>query len=92
MVPEGDTAVRVASREDLEARYGHILQSMADEYPTAYKLCGAFKKLSPPVLLTDGIAKEWFKRNRGALKYISRAGELEVHCGGRIPKGGRQRA
>ena len=80
--------IRISSRAELESKYGDTLATMADEYSTPYRLCAALKKRSPPVLVTDAVAKEWFKYNRSALKYISKAGDLEVHCGARIREGG----
>ena len=83
-------AIRISNRAELETKYGDILGPMADANPSAYLLCAALKKLTPPVLVTDGVAKEWFKHNRGKLKYVSKAGDLEVHCGARIRDSGRR--
>ena len=82
------TAISISSRNELEEKYGHSLSTMAEQYPTAFKLCAAFKKLTPPVSLPAQVAKEWFKRNCATLKYIGKAGDLEVHCGARIREGG----
>ena len=81
-LPEG--AVKVSSSTELQALYGEELDSLAEENPSAYKLRQALKKRSPPVYITDGIAKEWFKRYRGELQYINSAGHLELTCGARI--------
>ena len=87
---EAETAIRISNRAELETKYGDILGPMADANPSAFRLCAALKKLTPPVLVTDGVAKEWFKHNRGKLKYVSKAGDLEVHCGARIRDIGRR--
>ena len=83
-------AISISSRADLEQKYGDVLHTMADEHPTAYRLCAALKKMSPSVSDSAGIAKEWFKHNRSELKHISKAGDLEVDCGGRIREAGAQ--
>ena len=81
-------AIRITSRAELQQKFGDVLQSMADEHPTAYRLRAALVKMSPSVLVSDGVAKEWFKHHRSELKYIGKAGDLEVHCGGRIREAG----
>ena len=66
---EGNAAsISITSRAELEQRFGDVLQRMADEHPTAYRLRAALEKMSPSVLVTAGIAKEWFKHNRSELK------------------------
>ena len=81
-IPE--EAVKVSSCTELQEQYGKVLKSLAEENPTAYKLCIALKRRSPPVCITEGIAKEWFKRHCGELQYINSAGHLELVCGARI--------
>ena len=81
-------AISSASRAELQQKYGEELQRMADEHPTPYRLRQALEKRSPPVLATAGVLKEWFKHHRSELKYIAKAGDLEVHCGGRIREAG----
>ena len=44
-------AISISSRAELQEKYGDTLQSMADENPTAYRLCAALKKMSPSVLV-----------------------------------------
>ena len=61
-----------------------MLEVLAAENSSAYTLCRALKKRAPPVYVTDGVAKEWFKRYRGDLQYINSAGHLELICGARI--------
>ena len=59
-------AIRIGSRAELEAKYGELITQLADEYPTAYRLCAALKKRSPAVLVSDGFAKAWFKYNQAS--------------------------
>ena len=86
----GSSGITIKSRLDLQQQFGDILPSMADTHTTPYLLCKALAQLSPPVILTQGIARECFKHNRSELKYIKSAGDLEVHCGGRIRESGAQ--
>ena len=57
---KAETAIRISNGAELETKYGDILAPMADANPSALRLCGTLKKLTPPVLVTDGVAKEWF--------------------------------
>ncbi len=66
-LPEG--AVRVSSSAELQEKYGDVLERLAEENPSPYKLCKALKKSTPPVYVTDATAKQWFKRHRGDLQY-----------------------
>ena len=86
--PGTASAITVSSRLELETKYGHVLEGLADQYPTPFKRCGAFKKQSPSVLVTPGCSKEWFKYHRGQLKFIGSAGDLEKHCGSCIREHG----
>ena len=79
-----EDAVQVSTSGDLQEQYGDVLQQLAEEHSSAYKLCRALRKLTPPVFVTDGVATEWFKRYRGDLQYINSAGHLELICGARI--------
>ena len=63
------------------------MQGLADEYPTTFKLCGALRKQSPPVLVSAGVAKEWFKYHCDDLKYIGNKGALEKLCVSTIREG-----
>ena len=51
---------------------------------TAYTLCRAMLTATPPLRVTDGIAKEWLRRYGQGLQYINSAGHLEMRCGDRI--------
>ena len=50
-------SISISGRAELEAKYGEILPSLADSHPSAYRLCKALRQLTPPVLVTDGVAK-----------------------------------
>ena len=58
----GSAAVRISSRAELEEKFGNVLHTIADANPTPFRFCGAMQKRSPPVYVTPGVAKEWFKK------------------------------
>ena len=68
-LPEG--AVKVSSCAELQEHYGDVLEVLAAETSSSYTLCSALKKRTPPVYVTDGVAKQWFKRCRGDLQWIN---------------------
>ena len=57
-------AISISCRAELQEKYGDILQSMADENPTAYRLCAALKKMSPSVLVAVFFFIEIFSGRR----------------------------
>ena len=76
--------MKVSSSAELQEKYGDVVAVLAEENPSSHKLCQALKRRTPPVYVTDGVAKEWFKHHRGDLEYINSAGHLELICGARI--------
>ena len=77
-------AITVSSADELQEKYGAVVQSLVVQHPTKYKLCQALKAHAPPVYCTDGIAMQWMKKYGTVLQYIDTAGHLEIHCGSRI--------
>ena len=53
-------AVKVSSAEDLQAKCGSLLNGLAAQYPTSFKLCRVLKERTPPVYASDGVLKNWF--------------------------------
>ena len=53
--------MKVWSSAELQQKYGDVLPLLAEENSSPYKLCKALKTRTPPVYVTDAIAKEWFK-------------------------------
>ena len=72
-------ARKVSSAEELE-NLGFV-HEVADANPSPYKLCQALRARTPPILASDGVAKEWFRQYRGSMKYVHSAGDLEKICG-----------
>ena len=72
------------SAADANERYGDLLQSLAADNSTAYRLCKALRERTPPVYLTDEVAKQWLAAYRGYLDRIENAGHLETQYGDRI--------
>ena len=54
--------VTVSSAAELEALYGDVVRALAASHASPYKLCRAMLAATPPVRVTDGIAKQWFPR------------------------------
>ena len=78
-------AVKIESAEDLEEKYGDLTRQYAVDNPTAYLLCKAYRARTPPVFITDGVAKQWFlKYCGGDTTHIDCAGHLEMQYGQRI--------
>ena len=76
--------VTVSSAVELEQQYGDLVRAFAASHASKYKLCRALLTATPPVRITDGIAKEWLRRYGQDLQYINSAGHLEMLCGERI--------
>ena len=81
-LPEG--AVKVSSAEELQEKYGDVAQELAGKHSPPFTLCRAFKTCTPPVYVTDRVAKSWFRVFRGDLQFINSASHLELICGARI--------
>ena len=81
-LPSG--AVRVSSSRELHEKYDALLKVVVVQNDSLYKLCKALQGGTPPVYVSDAIAKEWFKRYRSDLTVISHAGQLEMQVGQRI--------
>ena len=77
-------AVKITSSVELQEKYGDVVQLLVAEHHTAYRLCKALRNRTPPVSVTDGVAKEWFKRYHSDLKLVNSAGHLELLHGDRI--------
>ena len=77
-------AVTVSSTDELQEKYGSLVKGLASEHATPYRLCKALRSQTPPLYVTDGIAKQWFKKYGTELRYIDTAGHLEMICGARI--------
>ena len=48
-------AITIKSRAELEQKFGDVLQGMADQHPTPYRLRAAMEKMSPSVSVSDGV-------------------------------------
>ena len=72
-----DTVI-VSSAAELDEQYGEVVRSLAATHASAYKLCRAMLTATPPLRVTDGIAKEWLRRYGQVLQYINSAGHLEM--------------
>ena len=75
--------VTVSSAAELDEQYGDVVRAFAITHASAYKLCRALLTATPPLRITDYLAKQWLRRY-GQLQYINSAGHLEMHCGDRI--------
>ena len=86
LLAPGESGVRITSTDELEREWGDSIRHLAQEQPTAYLLCQALRKLSPPILVSDAIAGRWL-RDHGGVQVKSKAdsaGHLEMHWGARI--------
>ena len=65
------------------ASFSNIMQTytLVTDNPSPYKLCKALRESTPPIFITDGLAKEWFRKYQGDLKDINNAGHLELQFG-----------
>ena len=61
-------AVRVETAEDLERRFGESLRGLAAEPISAYKFCRALYARTPPLVITDTLAKQWLREYGGQRK------------------------
>ena len=77
-------AITVSSADELQEKYGALVKGLVVVHATAYKLCQALRSQSLAVYCSDGIAKQWIKKNGTELQYINSAGHLESFCGARI--------
>ena len=73
-------AVRVESAESLEEMYGDDARAVAVGSVSAYKLCGAFRRRSPKVYMSDSVAKAWLAKyaGDGQVRDVVSAGHLEL--------------
>ena len=71
---------------ELQHQYGETLRELAVQHPTAYKLCQVLRKREPPIFVSDGVAKQWFKKFywEDQLQHVDNAGHLELRYGDRI--------
>ena len=58
-------AVRVKTAAELEEKYGEWTRQYAIDNATAYLLCKAYRQRTPPVYVTDEVAKRWFLKYYG---------------------------
>ena len=61
-------AERVETVEDLEGRFGESIRYLAAEPISAYKFCRALYARSPPLVITDAVAKQWLRQYGGQRK------------------------
>ena len=71
-------AVTVSSTAELQDKYGAVVKLVAGEPATPYLLCKALRSQTPPLYVSDGIAKQCFKKYGTELQYIHSAGYLEL--------------
>ena len=78
--------VRVETAEALEEGYGDAARQLAVGELSAYKLCGAFRRRTPRVFMSDSVAKAWLAKYGGAnaLREVLVAGHLELWYGDRL--------
>ena len=76
----------VATAQALEDQHGDSIRHLTVDNATAYKLCKALRERSPPLFVSDGVAKQWLSKFGGQsdLKYVNSAGHLELWYGDRI--------
>ena len=48
--------------QDLDDQHGDLLRELAVTHTTAYRLTQALRKRDPTIIITDGVAKQWFKK------------------------------
>ena len=80
-------AERVETVEDLEGRFGESIRYLAAEPISAYKFCRALSARSPPLVITDALAKQWLRQYGGQRKLrqnvvapTSMQYQLRHHC------------
>ena len=71
MQPSASSAI------EFEDKFGVLAAPLADEHNTAYKLTRALRDLTPPVYITDGVAKSWLAKFQGKVR-ILQAAQVEV--------------
>ena len=76
--------VSVSTAAELDEKYGAIVRPLAATHASSYKLSRAMLGATPPLRITDGVAKQWLQRYGQHLQYINSAGHLELRCGDRI--------
>ena len=81
-----EAGVRLHSAEELESGFGHRIRHLGQEHPTGYLLCQALRRLEPPVLVSDAIARRWLRVHCGinVRSKIDNAADLERDWGSRI--------
>ena len=78
------TTASVSTAKDLEDKHGEQLRLLAADNRTGYKLRQALGKLVPPIVVTEGICKQWLSNYYGPLQEIESAGRLQVLYGQRL--------
>ena len=48
--------------QDLDDQHGELLRELAVTHTTARLLVLALRKRDPPIIVTDGVAKQWFNQ------------------------------
>ena len=81
-----ESGVRIKSTDELERDWGDRIRHLAEEQPTAYLLCQALGKLSPPLLVSNAIAGRWLRDHGGITGRfnVDNAAHLERDWGSRI--------
>ena len=63
-------AVTVSSIAALHAQYGELVKELVIDHGTPYQLCKALRTTQdPPILISDCMAKQWFKKYGKPLKH-----------------------
>ena len=76
-----------ANSEDFETRYGDLVAREFPDFTTAYTLKRALASRVPPIIISEGILKNWFDKYRlpaGAVK-VADAAALQDQCGAILP-------
>ena len=60
-------AITVSSANELQEKYGELVKGLVLVHAPACKLCQALCEQTPAVYCTDGIAKQWIKKNGSEL-------------------------
>ena len=80
--------VSISSATELEEQHGSAIRHLGFEYNTAFKLCGALRRLDPPLYVPDRVAAAWLLEysSKETLVKVQNAGHLETWYGERIRK------
>ena len=78
--------VSISSAKELEEQHGSAIRHLGMEYNTAFKLCGALRKLDPPLYVSDKVASTWLLQysSKDTVVKVQNAGHLETWYGERI--------